>query len=106
MKRPLESQKPLFTISVAANLVKVHPRTLMLYEKKGLVKPFRTSRGRRLYSPNEIKFLGFIRFLTQEKRINLNGVQVLLEAIDAAKKEKVDLKKLLFPEYKEVHIFE
>lgn len=102
----MEGQKPLFTISVAASLVKAHPRTLMLYEKKGLIKPFRTAKGRRLYSPQEITFLGFIRFLTQEKRINLNGVQVLLEAIDAAKKEKVDLNKKLFPEYKEIRVFE
>jgi len=102
----MESQKPLFTISVAASLVKAHPRTLMLYEKKGFVKPHRTSKERRLYSPQEITFLGFIRFLTQEKRINLNGVQVLLEAINAAKKEKVDLKKILFPEYKEIRILE
>ena len=102
----MESQKPLFTISVAASLVKVHPRTLMLYEKKGFVKPHRTEKERRLFSPKEIKFLGFVRFLTQERRINLNGVQALLEAIDAAKKEKLDLKKLLFPEYKEIRIFE
>lgn len=102
---PTGSQKPLFTISIAARLVKVHPRTLMLYEKKGLVKPHRTPKERRLYSPKEIKFLHFIRFLTQERGINLSGVKVLLEAIDAAKKEKLDLKKILFPEYKEIRIF-
>lgn len=102
---PEVSQKPLFTISVAARLVKAHPRTLMIYEKKGLVKPYRTSKGRRLYSPREIKFLHFIRFLTQEGRINLKGVLVLLEAIEAAKKTKLDLKKILFPDYKAISIF-
>lgn len=102
---PEESQKPLFTISVAARLVKAHPRTLMIYEKKGLVKPHRTSKERRLYSPKEIKFLHFIRFLTQEGGINLNGILVLLEAIEVAKKTKLDLKKILFPDYKEIRIF-
>lgn len=102
---PKGSPKPLFTISVAARLVEVHPRTLMLYEKKGLVKPYRTPKERRLYSPQEIKFLHFIHFLTQERGINLNGVQVLLEAIEVAKKKKIDLKKTLFPDYKEIRLF-
>jgi len=102
---PEASQKPLFTISVAARLVKAHPRTLMIYEKRGLVKPFRTSKDRRLYSPKEIKFLHFIRFLTQKAGVNLNGVLVILEAIDAASKTKLNLKKMLFPDYKEINIF-
>ena len=102
---PSESQKPLFTISVAADLIKVHPRTLMIYEKKSLTKPYRTSKKRRLYSPEEVKNLHFIQFLTQHRGVNLNGVQVLLQALEIAQKEGVDLKKLLFPDYKEITIF-
>ena len=102
---PSESQKPLFTISVAADLVKTHPRTLMSYEKKGLTKPYRTTKKRRLYSPEEVKHVHFIQFLTQHRGINLNGVQILLQALEIGQKEEVDLKKLLFPDYKEINIF-
>lgn len=77
----------------------------MLYEKRGLVKPFRTPKDRRLYSPKEIKFLNFIRFLTQEKGINLSGIQALLKAIEVAKEKNLDLKKALFPEYKPIRLF-
>lgn len=102
---PKGSPKPLFTISVAARLVEVHPRTLMLYEKRGLVKPHRTPKNRRLFSPKEIQFLNFVRFLTQEKGININGVQVLLAGIEVAREKNIDLKKRLFPEYKPIRIF-
>ena len=56
MIRTMRYQKsaPLFTISVAAQLSKLHPRTLMLYEKAGLIKPFRTKTDRRRYSQGDL----------------------------------------------------
>lgn len=91
---------PLFTISVAAQLAKLHPRTLMLYEKAGLIKPFRTKTGRRRYSQANIDKIKFIHFLTQEKRVNLAGIKLIFEIIKLAEKHKLKLKPKLFPDFK------
>ncbi len=91
---------PIITISVAAKLLKLHPRTLMLYEKMGLFAPHRTNTNRRLYSKKDLAILHFVKFLTQEKRINLPGVAQLLKAFQFAKQRGFDLRKQLFPEYK------
>lgn len=93
-------EEPILTISVAANLLKLHPRTLMLYESANLISPHRTSTNRRLFSINDLDDLQFIKHLTQKQGINLNGVRKTLEAIKLAEKEGVNLKKLLFPEFK------
>lgn len=91
---------PLFTISVASQLVNLHPRTLMLYEKAGLISPFRTKTGRRRYSQANIDKINFIHYLTQKKRVNLAGVKLILEFIKFGKKQKFDLKKAFFPDFK------
>ena len=95
------SNKPLFSISVAADLAGLHPRTLMLYESKGVLTPYRTGTNRRLYSPKNIIEIKFIQFLTQEKGINLAGVKTLLKAFNLCRKQNFNLKKELFPDYKE-----
>lgn len=94
-------EKPLFTISVAAEILGVHPRTLMLYEKAGIISPFRTSTNRRRFSRNDLRQLFFIKYLTQEKNINLSGVKILLEALREAQKHQINLKSALFPNFKE-----
>jgi len=94
------TDEPILTISVAANLLKVHPRTLMLHEKAGLISPYRTSTKRRLFSIQDLSDLQFIKYLTQNKGINLQGVKILLETISLAEKEGVNLKKRLFPSFK------
>ena len=64
--------KPLYTISVIADLVDVHPETLRVWERHGLVKPPRRN-AQRLYTDNDLKRLSFIRRLL-DKGLNLTGV--------------------------------
>ena len=71
--------RPVYVISVAAELVRVHPRTLRIYEGEGLVCPARTRTNIRLYSENDIRRVLWIRHLTQNLGVNLAGVRVLFE---------------------------
>jgi len=71
--------RPVYVISVAAELVRVHPRTLRIYEVEGLVCPARTPSNIRLYSENDIRRVTWIRHLTQNLGVNLAGVRILFE---------------------------
>ncbi|MGH2812815.1 MAG: heat shock protein transcriptional repressor HspR [Actinomycetota bacterium] len=69
----------VYVISVAAELAGVHPQTLRMYERKGLISPKRTSGNSRRYSQNEVEWVRQIQRLTQHERINLAGVRMILE---------------------------
>lgn len=69
--------RPLYIISVAAELVNMHPQTLRLYERRGLVQPKRHGKNR-LYSQHDIERLMYIQNLTQELGINLAGVERII----------------------------
>ena len=71
--------RPLYVISVAAELVDMHPQTLRLYERKGLIEPSRSSGKTRLYSQRDIEHLQEIRRLTQELGVNLAGVEEVIK---------------------------
>ncbi|MXI30822.1 MerR family transcriptional regulator, partial [Escherichia coli] len=68
----------VYVISVAAELVDMHPQTLRLYERKGLIRPGRSSGKTRLYSERDIEHLREIRRLTQELGVNLAGVEEVM----------------------------
>lgn len=68
----------VYIISVAAELAGVHPQTLRIYERKGLIEPFRTPGGTRRYSDEDLARLGLIQELTSEG-VNLEGVRRILE---------------------------
>jgi MerR family transcriptional regulator, heat shock protein HspR len=70
--------RPVYVISVAAELVDMHPQTLRLYERKGLIRPRRSSGKTRLYSERDIDHLREIRRLTQELGVNLAGVEEVM----------------------------
>lgn len=70
--------KPLFMISVVADMLDIHPQTLRLYEREGLVVPKRTSGNTRLYSQDDIDKLRRVLRLTRELGVNLAGVEVIL----------------------------
>jgi MerR family transcriptional regulator, heat shock protein HspR len=72
---PKERDRPVYVISVAAELVDMHPQTLRLYERKGLINTARSSGKTRLYSQRDIEHLREIRRLTQELGVNLAGVE-------------------------------
>ena len=73
-----DKNRPLYMISVAAELAGVHPQTLRIYEQKGLVSPQRTSGNTRMYSQADIERLQLINALTDEG-INLAGVIRILD---------------------------
>ena len=81
MQRPAgrDASRPVYVISVAAELVSVHPRTLRIYEGEGLVRPARTPTNIRLYSENDLRQVLWIRHLTQNLGVNLAGVRILFE---------------------------
>jgi MerR family transcriptional regulator/heat shock protein HspR len=74
-----DPSRPVYVISVAAELVRVHPRTLRIYEEEGLLCPARTRTNIRLYSETDIRRVLWIRHLTQNLGVNLAGVRVLFE---------------------------
>jgi MerR family transcriptional regulator/heat shock protein HspR len=73
---------PLYMISVAADLVGMHPQTLRIYESKGLVRPKRTAGNTRLYSERDLDRLRLIQRLTTELGLNLAGVEHVLRLQD------------------------
>jgi len=73
---------PRYMISVAADLVGMHPQTLRMYEAKGLVRPARTPGGTRLYSDADLERLRLIQRLTTELGLNLAGVEQVLRLED------------------------
>jgi MerR family transcriptional regulator, heat shock protein HspR len=74
--------RPRYMISVAADLVGMHPQTLRIYEQKGLVRPKRTAGNTRLYSEFDIERLRLIQRLTTEIGLNLAGVEQVLHLED------------------------
>ncbi len=85
-----ESTRAVFVISVAAELAGMHPQTLRIYERKGLIDPFRTPGGTRRYSREDIERLQLIQELTSQG-LNLEGVRRVL----ALQEENRVLKKKL-----------
>jgi MerR family transcriptional regulator/heat shock protein HspR len=73
-------------ISVAAELVGMHPQTLRIYESKGLVRPKRTSGNTRLYSEQDLERLRLIQRLTTDFGLNLAGVEMVLGLEDQLKR--------------------
>ena len=78
-ENPQSSDRALYIISVAAELAGVHPQTLRIYERKGLLTPARTAGNTRRYSDRDIDRLRTIQRLTQEYGVNLAGVKMIVE---------------------------
>jgi len=74
--------RPRYMISVAADLVGMHPQTLRIYETKGLLRPKRTAGNTRLYSEEDLERLRLIQRLTNELGLNLAGVEQVLRLED------------------------
>ncbi|MBN2058514.1 MAG: MerR family transcriptional regulator [Candidatus Saganbacteria bacterium] len=77
-----DSQKPVYTISVAAELLGCHPRTLRIYEEAGIIQPKRTSKKYRLYSQHDLTQIKQVCALMDEMSLNLSGVKALLKMAD------------------------
>jgi MerR family transcriptional regulator, heat shock protein HspR len=81
-------EQNLFLISVAADMLGMHPQTLRKYERLGLVQPNRTIGSMRLYTSEELQRLRAIKYLVDELGINLAGVQRLLEVAEVVQRIK------------------
>ena len=73
------SDEPVYVISIAAKLAGLPSWTLRVLDKEGIVRPKRTATDRRLYSDRDISLLARIRYLTEERGVNMNGVKLILE---------------------------
>jgi MerR family transcriptional regulator, heat shock protein HspR len=89
-----DHERPRYMISVAAELVGMHPQTLRIYESKGLVRPGRTAGGTRLYSERDLERLKLIQRLTTELGLNLAGVTRVLALEDELRKVQARLDRL------------
>src|SRR5919109_1150172 len=99
-------ERPRYMISVAAELVGMHPQTLRIYETKGLVRPKRTPGGTRLYSERDLERLRAIQRLTTELGLNLAGVQRVLMLEDEMAKLRArfdQLEREMRQQIQEVH---
>jgi MerR family transcriptional regulator/heat shock protein HspR len=88
------SDRPIYMISVAAELVGMHPQTLRIYETKGLVRPHRTPGGTRLYSEADVERLRIVQRLTSELGLNLAGVELVLRLEDELRKAHAQVERL------------
>src|SRR5688572_9493250 len=86
--------RPRYMISVAADLVGMHPQTLRIYEQKGLVRPKRTPGNTRLYSERDVERLRLIQRLTTELGLNLAGVEHVLRLEDELQRLQARLDRL------------
>ena len=85
---------PRYMISVAAELVGMHPQTLRIYESKGLVRPQRTAGNTRLYSEADLERLRLVQRLTTELGLNLAGVERVLALEDELQRLRTRLERL------------
>ena len=86
--------RPRYMISVAADLVGMHPQTLRIYETKGLVRPKRTAGNTRLYSEADLERLRLIQRLTTELGLNLAGVETVLKLEDQVRRLQARMERL------------
>jgi MerR family transcriptional regulator, heat shock protein HspR len=86
--------RPRYMISIAAELVGMHPQTLRIYEAKGLVRPKRTPGNTRLYSDTDLERLRLIQRLTGELGLNLAGVETVLRMEDELGKMQQRLERM------------
>lgn len=77
-KKGDKRKEPVYMIGAVSRMYNIHPQTLRLYEKEGLLVPSRTEGRTRMYSQEDLEKLEFILFLTRELGVNLAGVDAIL----------------------------
>src|SRR5215218_3435884 len=82
-------------ISIISERYNIHPQTLRLYEREGLIKPARTSGNTRLYGTDEVRKLEMILTLTRDLGVNLAGVEVVLQLARMMREADVEFDRLL-----------
>lgn len=84
-----------FMIGVVAARYEIHPQTLRLYEREGLLAPSRTEGKTRLFSEEDLERLEFILSLTRDLGVNLAGVEVVLNLRDRIQKMQVEMQRIV-----------
>lgn len=97
MKRKIKT----YTISAVAELFEIHPQTLRLYEREGLLKPSRSDGNTRLYEDSDIERLEIILSLTRDLGVNLAGVEIILNMREKMNQMQQEFER--FFEYLQVH---
>lgn len=97
MKRKVKT----YTISAVAELFEIHPQTLRLYEREGLLKPSRSDGNTRLYEDADIERLEVILSLTREMGVNLAGVEIILNMREKMNRMQSEFERFL--EYLRTH---
>ena len=97
MKRKIKT----YTISAVAELFEIHPQTLRLYEREGLLKPSRSDGNTRLYEDADIERLELILSLTRDLGVNLAGVEIILNMREKMNQMQSEFERFL--EYLRTH---
>jgi MerR family transcriptional regulator, heat shock protein HspR len=71
--------RPLYMIGVVAEMLKIHPQTLRMYEKKGLIRPARSEGRTRMYSPEDVEDIARVIRLARDLGVNLAGIEIILK---------------------------
>ena len=93
--RRRRAEQPYVMISVVAERFGIHPQTLRLYEREGLLKPARSSGNTRLYDQEAIRRLEVILTLTRDLGVNLAGVEVILNMREQMESMQIEVDRLL-----------
>lgn len=93
MKR--DPKAGLYMIGVVAARYEIHPQTLRLYEREGLLRPSRTEGKTRLYSDEDLERLEFILSLTRDLGVNVAGVEVVLNLRDRLQQMQEEMERTL-----------
>jgi MerR family transcriptional regulator, heat shock protein HspR len=93
-REPLDQERGVFMISVAAELADMHPQTLRLYEARGLITPKRSPKNTRLYSQADVERLRRIQVLTTQEGLNLAGVEAVLEMEQAVERMRQEMSRM------------
>lgn len=90
-----DSKTGCYMIGVVASRYSIHPQTLRLYEREGLLIPSRTEGKTRLYSEEDLERLEFILSLTRDLGVNLAGVDVVMSLRDRIQKMQEDMQRMV-----------
>jgi MerR family transcriptional regulator/heat shock protein HspR len=93
--RGKKQQPGFYSISVVANTYNIHPQTLRMYEREGLLTPERTEGNTRLYSQGDVERLEAILNLTRDMGVNLAGVDIILKLREQMERMQTDVNELL-----------
>ncbi|MFQ6070587.1 MAG: helix-turn-helix transcriptional regulator [Candidatus Aminicenantales bacterium] len=97
-----EEEKRYYHISTVARMFDIHPQTLRLYEREGLLKPSRSEKNTRLYTEEDLEQLRFILTLTRDLGVNLAGIEVIInmrKKIEQIEKEVNEFLEYIKREY-------